>query len=151
MVGPEAARDGDTAWPYGTKRKERAVSPSVAIGPITAAIITRRARAVVATRARQALNASICLTSARRHDSASAPCDDGGRDGPDRDTRADRTLLPLRAVRPGGVAIPGGLRARQALTTERASGARQDARACSLLFSIAAVWCVPFCLGCSVP
>ena len=34
MVGPEAARDGDTASPYGTKRKEREVSPSVAIGPI---------------------------------------------------------------------------------------------------------------------
>jgi hypothetical protein len=31
MVGPEAARDGDTASPYGTKRKEREVSPSVGI------------------------------------------------------------------------------------------------------------------------
>ena len=50
MVGPEAARDGDTAWPYGTKRKERAVSPSAAIGPSMAAIITRRrSSAVVAT------------------------------------------------------------------------------------------------------
>ena len=37
MVGPEAARDGDTASPYGTKRKEREVSPSAAIGPIISA------------------------------------------------------------------------------------------------------------------
>ena len=32
MVGPDAARDGDTASPYGRRRKEREASPSVAIG-----------------------------------------------------------------------------------------------------------------------
>ena len=36
MVGPEAARDGDTASPYGTKRKEREVSPSVGIAAVIA-------------------------------------------------------------------------------------------------------------------
>ena len=45
MVGPDAARDGDTASPYGTKRKEREASPSVAIGARAIAIM---ARAVVA-------------------------------------------------------------------------------------------------------
>ena len=39
MVGPDAARDGDTASPYGTKRKEREASPSVAIRAMAIAIM----------------------------------------------------------------------------------------------------------------
>ena len=46
MVGPDAARDGDTASPYGTKRKEREASPSVAIGAIIAIIDTPAGRVV---------------------------------------------------------------------------------------------------------
>ena len=75
---------------------------------------------------------SICIYSALRRDNFSSclylSCHESacGNDGPDRRARADLTLLPLRAVRGGGVAIPCGFRTDHLL---RRQGSRLDARA----------------------